>query len=97
MKMKIKIVTRFPDLMANKIWEVLFRETEAWKWKTLQYFLCDLKSFETLISEDSNIFYWVASGDNGWTETSRTFEKWLIESHIYKIEIYDKEIEITKL
>jgi len=83
-----------PGLFAHKIWEYFFREVEAWNWKSLDCFLCDLKIMQEYIEKQENpLFYWSHTKD-GWTTISLTHQ---YHENEYVIDIYDYKIHITRL
>lgn len=65
----IDLWTRYKDasLFARDLWQALFRHTEAYKWRSLDNFLIDLKYFQDYI-EKGEFFYWGFIGDSGHTK-----------------------------
>ena len=54
-------------LRARKIWEALFRSIPTHGFHSFDSFLCDLSTFERLLKEGKNTFYWICS-DSGYTD-----------------------------
>lgn len=83
-----------PGLAARKIWEVLFRLTDAYKWESLDSFLCDLKIFENEVQrtyaklDNINTFYWYYD-QSGYTYITDKLEKMRLDDG-YKIIISRK-------
>lgn len=73
---------------ARKIWQVLYYTTDVSQHGNMDSFLCDLYSFEDLLSKGTRIFWWRYA--KSWTETV-TFQGY---PDAYKIEVTDKEIII---
>ncbi len=98
-----------PALNARKIWEALFREVEAWKFKSLDSFLCDYDCFKNALEqmnfEPSITFYWeydegMSGYTNFWMNEPGGCGGWL-PIRLYKIEVStifpDQQIKITLL
>ncbi len=89
----IDLQTVYPSdgLLARKIWEALFRLADAGKFKSYDSFLCDLKLFERLLNDQTNLFWW-RYDVNGFTDTTtyRTSES-------FEIQVANRQITITKV
>lgn len=81
-----------PSLNARKIWEALFRLVHAENFTSFDSFLCDLRTFETLLKsatysstddEPDCTIYWEWSKDGRWTDTT-AFDT---GGNCYKIEV----------
>lgn len=76
---------------ARKLWEKLFRLTNAHEWPSLHDFLCDLRIFTRRVDQvydDKNFtvtFYWYYDSQTGWTAVYDYEENWFSEG--YKITI----------
>lgn len=82
-------------LYARRIWEALLKKTKAWEWKSLDSFLCDLKSFENMLDNYYKEFYWEYNENKkGYTNVLAFNRKIYVT---YKINIFKNSIVITKV
>jgi len=85
-------ISRDDDATAMQLWEALFREVEAWKWKSLYDFLCDLSLFEEKFADNEEvIFYWKYDSTAGITSVSSSPERYSIYDGVYRIQYSYKE------